>query len=153
MTPPSRPHLALVFVLGAGCDDGTVAAYPPCVIDSPVVTPASAAPGDPVSLTLTPVSTSWDTLVLFGDQRASVKDVTRTDCDSCDSCRENQGCSVCDSCPDCEASCESCVGAVEVVVPNVDAGSVPVIVMSYYGSSAPAEFLVVGGGDSGDTGP
>lgn len=142
----------MFLLLLLSCDDATTAVGTPCAIDAPVATPAEAAPGTTVSLSLTPVSTPWDTLVMFGPTRAHVQDVLRVDCDACDSCRESAGCYACGDCDGCEADCASCATSVEVEVPAVNPGSWPVVVTSYYGASAPLEFVVSGGGDSGDSG-
>jgi hypothetical protein len=144
-------RLALTLLLVA-CTTTTSTTTPTCTLDTPVVSPTEAAPGDTVVLTTHPLTTPRDTVVTVGDARVDVTAVTRTDCDACDRCREDSACRACGPvCPSCVEACTTCVETVSVIVPDVGEGAAPVTVRNGLGVSAPATLFVLASGvaDSG----
>lgn len=132
------------------CDDVTVSDPPTCALSAPAASPATAAPGDVVTLTTGPLTEVWDTLLTVGGVRAEVGDVTRAECDDCDTCFTTEGVGACGAC---DSSCATCVETVTFTVPSLAAGTWPVEVANRHGRSPRIDFVVTApSGDTGDTG-
>jgi hypothetical protein len=142
----------ILALLTLACTTTTTSEPPVCILDTPVATPASGAPGATVVLTTSPVTAVWDTAVTVGDQRAEIVSVDRTDCDECDSCRESESCTVCGECDACTASCASCVESVSFLVPGVSPGVWPLETINRHGRSPSVSFEVLGTDTGVDTG-
>jgi hypothetical protein len=144
------PFLALGPALLACSTEETVE-YATCTLDAPAASPTTAAPGDTVVLTSSPLTEVWDTVVLVGGARAELVSLDRTDCDDCDDCLDEAECDACDlECEDCTETCATCVETVTIVVPSVAAGEQDVQLLNRYGRSALGTLTVLAG-DTGDT--
>jgi hypothetical protein len=143
----------LALALAACATEITTTAYR-CDVAIEGVKPTSAAPGDVVTLTGTPFTTSWDTAVYVGATRAVVEDVNRDTCDECDACVEDADCLICADCDACDVLCAACVEVATFVVPDVPAGETAIRLFNGNGESDPADFVVLAKpGDTGDSGP
>ena len=99
-----------------------------------------------------PLTDTWDTAVYFGTERALITAVERDGCDDCDACRETNGCTACGDCDACDLLCEAdCVETTSAEIPQLDAGSVEVLLFNAYGVSKPLVFTVDGVEDTGST--
>lgn len=141
----------MLLLLAIACEDTTVDTVPTCPLGEPTMSVSSAAPGDEVRLTLSPLTEAWDTAITVGSARATVKSLERDNCDDCDDCRDSGGCTACSECTACETTCGECLESVTFVVPDLAAGTWPVTVINSHGTSVPVS-LVVTAKKSGDTG-
>ncbi len=145
----------LAHVLGFGCTTTTIVGTPSCELVVEGVEPASAAPGESVVITASPLTTDFDTTVQLGDQTATIDEVLREGCDVCDECRETNECSGCSDCSACDLTCEqSCVETVVFTVPALDSGPTSLLLINSHGVSEVQSFEV-GSSDTGvadDTG-
>lgn len=127
-----------------------------CDVEIQQPSPAVASPGQAVSLSARPLTSTWDTAVFVGDQRASGVEVSREGCTSCDSCRELVECSACGDCDTCDALCEEeCQETILFEVPDLADGSWELRVYNAYGNGGPTLLEVQSGGTdtgTGDTG-
>ena len=112
----------LVLLLLFACDDTVVTDGAQCTLGKPTLSASSAAPGDQVVLTATPLTEAWDTAITLGSVRAQIVSLDRTECTECDDCRDTGGCAPCDACTDCATSCGVCAETVTFVVPVLDPG-------------------------------
>jgi len=143
--------MAFLFFILMACGTTTVDLVEDCDVLASAVAPTSAAPGADVAVTLTPVTTHWDTAVYLGGTRAEVVDITREGCDECDTCKEEQDCLACSDCDECDAICKAdCVESVVFVVPSMPAGAADVIVYNGSGASNPVSLNVTMALDTGD---
>jgi hypothetical protein len=104
---------------------------------------AEVYPGQALTLSGGPLTTTYDTRAQIGGRDATVRDVSRTECDACDACREDAECSGCFACADCELTCETCVEALVIEVPSLPAGPAKLIVVNAYGSNAPLQLQIL----------
>lgn len=147
--------LLMLALTLAACTD--IAATNPavCILDAPVLSPASAAAGDTVVLASSPLTEVWDTAVVVGGVRAELVSVDRADCDAWDACVAAEACTVCDTCNSCAESRAACVETAAFIVPAVAEGARGVEILNRHGRS-PAVALEVlpsavdtGGADTG----
>ncbi len=139
--------------LALACDTSSEALSLHCTLDTPVFSPAEAAPGDTVVATTAPLTEVWDTTVQVGTDAASVVAVDRNECSACDTCRETVGCTSCDECTDCAEDCATCVQTVSFTVPAVAVGATTVTITNIHGATAEGRLVVVeSSADTGDTG-
>lgn len=158
--PRSKLLPGLCALLSAlyGCDDDVTVLADRCEVTVAEAAPSSGLPGDEVTLTGKPFTSTWDTAIYLGNTRAEVLSVDREGCDDCDECREDEGCTACGDCDACDALCaEECVETAQFVVPERPAGETEIRLLNSRGSSAPVAFTVLSdhadtGGDSGDSG-
>lgn len=125
----------MFLLLFVACDTTSLSSGPTCALGVPTLTPASAAPGEQVVLTVEPLTDVWDTAITVGSARATIVDLDRSTCDDCDDCRDTGGCSVCESCDDCAEPCAGCVETVTITVPDIAPGEWPVEVINRHGRS------------------
>jgi hypothetical protein len=143
----------MLLLLLAACDTTLTSTTDVCTLGAPAMSVAEAAPGDTVTLTLSPLTEAWDTVITVGPDRATILDLDRSTCDACDTCREDAECTTCGECTDCEASCDTCVETVQFIVPALSAGIWPVQLTNLYGRSQPVDLTIPSGADTGaDTG-
>ncbi|MCB9777989.1 MAG: hypothetical protein H6742_05450 [Alphaproteobacteria bacterium] len=151
-----RSSLALAsLALLAGCLPATELLAPRCdlVVETPA--PESASPGDVVVVAATPLTSSWDTAVFIGGERATLQSLDRTDCTACDECRQTAECGECGDCDACDLECSvTCSETLTLVVPDgVAPGVAQVEVYNLHGVGE-TELQVLDtttGGDSGST--
>lgn len=144
----SVPLVLGVFL--AGCATATVPVTERCDIDILELSSTEVAPGESLVVTGRPLTTTYDTAAYIAGQRATVTDLSRTDCDACDICRSRSGCTACDDCDDCATECTvDCVETLTVEVPVAPPGPTDLRVYNAHGESRPAELLVSGAPDSG----
>ena len=93
--------------------------------------------GDVLTITGGPQSEPFDTVVHIGDQDAPIVGITRTDCTLCDACRTNTCGGLCATCPECEPSCGQCEELLEVEIPDLPPGEMPLVLTNRFGVSAP----------------
>jgi hypothetical protein len=126
----------LLFLLA--CTTTSASSAPTCALEGTLDAAMSAAPGDIVSIALSPMTETFDTVVTVGSARAEGVTVTRDGCDACDDCRDaDTGCSDCGACPGCEEDCAACLESVGFVVPSLPSGTYEVRVTNTHGTSAP----------------
>ncbi len=144
--------LAAALTLTA-CATTTVVTLGTCDVSLDETAALEAAPGEPLVLTGTPMTTDWDTVVWMGDVQADVVQVERVGCTSCDGCREIEVCGACEDCDACDRLCEEqCVETVTVLVPDLPAGEVDAWIVNRHGRSAPIPVTVTGAEDTGPVG-
>ena len=130
----------------AACATTDVDVPPTCALDAPEVVDAATPLTAGVSVTArtSPLTTLADTVVTVGSLLAEVEDVTRQDCEACDSCRTDNACTTCGTeCAACADVCGSapsdgsatCVETVRFTVPDLAAGTYPVVVQNGVGVS------------------
>jgi hypothetical protein len=126
----------LLFLLA--CTTTSASSAPTCPLEGTLDAAAAAAPGDIVSVALTPLTETFDTVVTVGSARAEGVTVTRDGCDACDDCRDaDTGCSDCGACAGCAEDCGACLESVGFVVPSLPTGAYEVRVTNTHGTSAP----------------
>jgi len=149
---------AWVIAFGlVGCAQETLIMVYRCDVAIAELSASSGSPGEPIAVTGTPFTTSWDTAVYVGGTRAVVDDVSRYNCDPCDECYdehidecEGGPCADCDAC---DVLCNACLEVTTFVVPDIAAGDTSVRVLNSHGESNPMPFVVVGKPvDTGDSG-
>jgi hypothetical protein len=152
--------LAVGFV---GCSTEVPIEVFRCDVAIAELSASSGLPGEPVAITGTPFTTSWDTAVYVGGTRAAVDDVSRYSCDECDTCVDDhvEDCPAlrCADCDACDFLCNACVEVATFVVPDVTAGATTVRVLNSHGESNSMPFVVVAkpvdtgdsGGETGDS--
>jgi hypothetical protein len=150
--------MLLFFALA--CDDSTVDTVATCPLGVPTLSATTAAPGDEIRVTLSPLTESWDTAVTVGSTQATVSGLERDNCDDCDDCRDTGGCTACSECTDCDTTCDDCLETLTFIVPDVAAGSWPVTIINSHGRSDPITLVVTatkkkdtGGADTGTSTP
>ncbi len=145
---PSRALLLLPLV---GCLSSAAPIAERCDVWIRGVEPAEGAPGDPVLVYGTPLTTAFDSAAYIGGARASVEAVERTGCEACDLCRVRSGCTACDDCDTCAEACaeDVCVETLSLRVPDAAAGQSDLRIYNAHGESRPATFTVLGTPDSG----
>ena len=145
------PVLALV-----GCTTSTTITSPRCDLTVGTPSPTEAAAGTTVTLSATPMTSTWDTAVYVGGMRATVLEVTRDNCDTCDTCRSDAGCTSCGDCDVCDLECsQDCSESVSFDLPlGLPAGANPVWVYNEHGTGGPADVTILSAPDTGtkDTG-
>jgi hypothetical protein len=141
-------HALLVALFAASCATTVTEQLDTCLVSlDPVEAPATA--GDPLTVTGSPFTASWDTRVLIGGLTADVVEVTRLDCSSCDACVADEDCSACGSCEACEVLCAPCVQSVVLTVPpELSTGNHAFILYNRYGSSRDVTLDVLAAVDS-----
>jgi hypothetical protein len=145
----SAAILALSTLL-TGCATATVPVTERCDIDILELSSTEVAPGESLVVTGRPLTTTYDTAAYIAGQRATVLELSRTECDACDICRSRSGCTACDDCDDCATECTvDCVETLTVEVPAAPAGPTDLRVYNAHGESRPAELQVSGPADSG----
>ena len=72
----------LLFLLA--CETTSDVYTPACILDRPVLSLTEALPGTAISVSLSPMTTQWDTAVTVGSMRAEITDFTRDGCSECD---------------------------------------------------------------------
>ena len=131
--------VAAALVCGvAGCQSLETTIPPVCGVEASL-DPATAGPGDVVTLTGGPFTRSIDTQVLVDGVPASDIVVTRTDCAVCDELVETEGCDAFDA-----VACDSCVEVTTFVVPDVPSGTQPVVLINAWGSTEGLTLDVIG---------
>jgi hypothetical protein len=146
----SAPLILGVFLVG--CATATVPVTERCDIDILELSSTEVAPGESLVVTGRPLTTTYDTAAYIAGQRATVTDLSRTDCDACDICRSRSGCTACDDCDDCATECTvDCVETLTVEVPVAPPGPTDLRVYNAHGESRPAELRVSGAPDSGSS--
>ncbi len=146
-----RAPLLPLLVLAAACSTDGSSYAPRCDVALQTPDPSQALPGDEVTIAGSPLTTTYDTALYVGADRATVLEVTRDGCDDCDTCREDAGCSVCGDCDACDLQCtQECTETVRFEVPvDLGAGTWPVTLYNYHGVGGPVSLDVGGSGDSG----
>lgn len=153
LSPSSPVRLAvLAALLFVSCTTTTTTRLPACTIPAPRVEPAKAAPGDIVSLYTDALTADWDTVVSIGSVRATVLGVQRDNCSDCDECLDpsdtadtgHADCNACTySCDSCAEVCATCVQYVRITVPDLAAGSWPVVIQNVHGASETGTIEIV----------
>jgi hypothetical protein len=149
---PLVPRIAVLLALAvAGCaPTGSTELHPVCDVD--LTDPGlSGAPGDAVTLTASPLSEAYDTIVLVGGARAEVTAVSRDGCDACDTCRSEEDCGSCGACSTCDAVCDACVETATFLVPDLAPGPAPLVLVNRLGQSATWTFEVLPAAADSDT--
>jgi len=132
-----------LFLSLLGCESTTQLEVESCVVVLSDIQPATGQPGDTVSLTVSPLTTKWDTAAFFGSTRGEVTELVRDGCDTCDACRATQACTACGDCDACDAICQAdCVESLDVVVPKITSGIWEVFIYNSLGTSTSATFEV-----------
>ena len=146
--------LPITALLLAGCTTDITVLASRCDVALDSVEPAQAWPGESVVVTGAPFTTSFDTAVYVGGERATVVSLDRDDCAACDDCRTDNGCNSCSDCDECDAICKTdCVETATIVVPGAAPGSTTVSLFNSHGESQAIPFTVLGESDTGtDTG-
>ena len=140
-----------------GCSSTIVLPAFRCDVAIAELSASNGSPGEPVAITGTPFTTSWDTAVYVGGTRAVVDDVSRYNCDPCDTCYDDhvdecEG-GPCADCDACDVLCNACEEVATFVVPDVAAGDTSVRLLNSHGESNPIPFVVVSKPvDTGDSG-
>lgn len=147
--------LLLTLAFGAACVTSTASVNVTCLVEG-ACSSESAAPGDAVTFTGTPLTALSDTWVSVGGVPAEVVDVVRENCTLCDACKVSEAstCHGCGTCAACEESCASCEETLTFIVPDAPPGPQPVIVVNAYGATEGVSLLVtapVGDSDALDT--
>ncbi|MBM4393682.1 MAG: hypothetical protein FJ090_21360 [Deltaproteobacteria bacterium] len=142
------------LVLGMGCEDDAETYTLHCDLGTPVLNPATAAPGQSVAAAARALTTVQDTVVRVGATEATVSEVQRPGCDDCDQCRTKSECTRCDDCDACAADCAECVESAVFAVPMLADGSYGVTITNVHGQSPVGTLLVArnAGDDTGDGG-
>ncbi len=146
-------------LLLAACATTDLTTPPTCALDAPVVldAPVPLLPGVAITVRTSPLTTLADTVVRVGSEQAVVEDVARQDCEACDTCRSDNACTTCGTeCAACADVCGSapsdgsaaCVETVRFTVPELAAGTYPVVVQNGVGVSEAGTIDV---GDEDDT--
>ena len=153
--------LAALFAV-TGCSTPTEIFALRCDVTVDDISPQPATVGASVTLTGTPFTSTYDSAVYVGGERATVTDVARTNCTNCDSCRIQNGCTECQDCDACDAICASeCVETVTFDVPELPAGDYGVQLFNAHGQSPVLDLTIqstgfegtdTGSSDTGDTG-
>ncbi len=138
----------LTLLLLAACETTSTSGTATCSLGVPTLAPTSAAPGEQVTMTATPLSEAWDTAVTVGASRATIVDLDRSTCEECDDCRDTGGCSRCGECTDCEETCATCVETVTFVVPELEPGTWTVELVNRYGRSEQVQLTVTAAADT-----
>ncbi len=126
----------LLALLLAGCEDTVLPPVVGCVVELHEAVPASAAPGDLVTLYGRPFSHVYDTALYVGGVRTEVLEATSEGCDECDTCQADHGCDGCTDCDACDALCQAtCVESLTFAVPLLPAGPADVVLFNKYGGS------------------
>lgn len=130
-----------VVTLGT-CD---VALFPPSVDE--------ARPSEPVTLSGTPLTTDWDTVVYVGGAEATITALDRVGCETCDACRVESLCTECGDCDDCDRVCaEQCDEFLTFLMPELAPGRVDVWLINRHGRSDTLQMTVLES-DQTATGP
>lgn len=146
------PSLLLAAALLA-CTTTTTTVQPGCEVEVLGLAPESAAPGEAVRITARPLTTDFDTAVSFGEARGEILSVDREDCTECDACRDLNECTPCGDCSACDLSCEqTCEESLEVLVPELEAGTVALQLFNSHGASGRVDFEVLTASGGDDTG-
>jgi hypothetical protein len=132
----------LALLLLFACETTTTTTEPVCTLGVPTLSAGSAAPGETIVVTVSPLSEQWDTSITVGSARADVVAFDRSTCDDCDQCRDTGGCTVCGTCDACTTPCDTCVETVSFVVPALTAGDYPVEIVNRNGRSAQVTLTV-----------
>ena len=150
-TAPPMLRTGLLILLLAACTTDSTVLSPRCDLEIQAPAPSSALPGDEVTVQGTPLTSTYDTAVYVGSERATVLEVLRDDCETCDQCREDNECNECADCDICDATCaEDCVETVRFQVPaTAPAGTAAVLVYNLHGMGGPVSLEVLGGDDTG----
>jgi hypothetical protein len=131
----------LVCLFFTACDTTTSDTLTNCVVSISLDTD-HGLPGDEISASGTPFSTTYDSLISFNGVTADVTDVTRNDCSLCDSCREEAACAPCGACVPCLLQCDACQENISFLVPDAPTGSTTVTLINAFGTSTPAPFEI-----------
>jgi hypothetical protein len=133
-----------------GCSTTSTQLAQNCDVRLLEIDPANVGIGDTVTASGHPMTSVWDTAVFVGDDRASLIDVNRLDCEACDECREAESCDACSDCAPCLIECtETCVEQVVFVVPDTSEG---VSSVSMYNGHGQSNLLPITIAQSADTG-
>jgi hypothetical protein len=143
-------------LLLAACATTDVTVPPTCALDVPEVVdaPTPLTSGVSVTVRTSPLTTLADTVVTVGSLLAEVEDVTRQECEACDSCRTDNVCTTCGvECAACADVCGSapsygtaaCVETVRFTVPELAAGTYPVVIQNGVGVSEAGSFEIADG--------
>ena len=117
------------------------------------IAPQPAAQGEAVTITGTPFTSTYDSAVYVGAERASVLDVSRTGCDTCDACRAQAGCTECSDCDACDSICANeCVETITFTVPDVEPGVHGLQLFNAHGQTPVMDLYVESTGYPGDDG-
>lgn len=143
--------LALLVLLA--CETTTVTGTAGCSLGIPTLSATSAAVGDTIVVTASPLTETWDTAVTVGAARAEVVAVDRSTCDECDDCKDTGECAICGDCDTCDATCATCVETLSFVVPDVTPGVHPVEIVNRHGRSERVELVVTAADTAADTAP
>jgi hypothetical protein len=149
---------AWVLAFGlVGCNPVTIITQYRCDLAIEELSAPSGSPGEPVAITGTPFTTSWDTAVYVGGTRAVVDDVSRYNCDPCDTCFDDHvdECPgrMCADCDACDELCNACIEVATFIVPDVSAGETTVRLLNSHGESNAMPFIVAAKPvDTGDSG-
>jgi hypothetical protein len=94
--------------------------------------------GDMVQISVQPLSSIFDTLVLLNGQRL-VSDETwelyRNDCSDCDSCQATYDCLTCSDCDYCHLECSSCQEGISFQLPLIQEALYTLQVKNAFGES------------------
>ncbi len=119
-----------------GCSTTTTQLAQNCDVRLLELAPDEADVGTTVTASGHPMTSVWDTAVFVGDDRASLVEVTRQDCDACDECREVESCDPCSDCAPCISECtETCTEQVVFVIPDTTNGKSSVSMYNGHGQS------------------
>lgn len=147
----------LPLIIGlAGCQGALTYLAVKCDITTTSVDPSAAYVGDQVRVSATPLTSSFDTAVYVGGDRALLVDLVRENCEVCDECKSDNDCNECGDCDDCDAACaDTCDEYVLFEVPAREPGPTVVQIYNAHGESQTIEFEVLAapdtGGDSGSS--
>jgi hypothetical protein len=142
--------------LAAACDSASSFSPSPCDVSLHQLKPSVAQVGEEIIAQGGPLTSTYDTAVYVGSERATITSLDRQRCDPCDECLAEEACTGCDDCDPCDLLCSQCFETVTFVVPQHEAGSTVVTLFNRHGQSnaLPLE-LVTEPVDTGptDTGP
>ncbi|MDP2313467.1 MAG: hypothetical protein Q8P41_11220 [Pseudomonadota bacterium] len=135
-------------LLMVACESTTITSDPTCAIELPTLSTTTAAPGESIVLTTTPLTEVWDTVVTVGSLTAEIVEVDRSTCDDCDDCRDTGGCASCGECDACTTACDTCVETLTFIVPDLAAGEWPVELVNRHGRSESVLLTVSGAAEA-----
>lgn len=142
----------MLLLLALACDDTTVETVATCPLGVPTLNATTAAPGDEIRVTLSPLTEAWDTAVTIGSVQATVSGLERDNCDDCDDCQDSGGCTACSECTACETTCDDCLETLTFIVPDIAPGTWPVTIINSHGRSDPISLVVTAKKKTKDTG-
>ena len=133
----------MLFMLLISCAETVDVYSTSCEVVVESVSPSVSVPGAQVSVTGTPMTTTWDTAITLNGTRAEVISVDREGCEDCDQCKLDAACTSCEDCDACDQICKSdCEEVVVFEVPAVSPGEAELHLYNVHGQSHATPFTV-----------